>query len=333
MSQKITIAIIFLTLAVAGFSSSCSQPPEEVIVKEKVSLGISKSLLSIPIYLAIEKGYFASEGLDLTLREYGSGKLATRAMLAGEVDMSTVADMPIVLNSFKKEDLCIFATFFSSYDFFKIIARKDRGIATGKDLKGKKVGVNKGTSSHFFLGNFVVANQVSLVDVELIYKKTFDMQDALLNNEVDAVSIWQPYAEYIKKSQGENIVELKYPNLCRVTFSLAANKTFIENRLAIQKKILRALDRAATFSQKNSAEAQAIIARTFDIDKDILGKVWDDYTFGISLDQALLVSLDDIARWAIKNQFVDSNEIPNFLDYICLDALEAVKPEAISIIR
>ena len=248
--------------------------------------------------------------------------------------MSTVADMPIVFNSFKNEDFCIFATFCSSYGFVRIIARKDRGIATGKDLKGKKVGVNKGTSSHFFLGNFVVANQVPLVDVELIHKKTFDMQDALLNNEVDAVSIWQPYAEYIKQSLGENSLELnKHLNFSRVSFSLAANKTFIKDRLAIQKKILRALDRVTTFSQKNREEAQAIIARTFDIDKDILGKIWDDYTFGISLDQALLVSLDDIARWAIKNQFVDSNEIPNFLDYICLDALEAVKPEAISIIR
>jgi len=78
---------------------------------KKVTLGISKSFLSIPVYIAQEQGYFAYEGLDITIQEYPSGKLATQAMLAGEMDISTVADMPIVYNSFAGEDFCIFATF------------------------------------------------------------------------------------------------------------------------------------------------------------------------------------------------------------------------------
>ena len=60
---------------------------------------------------------------------------------------------------------------------------------------------------------------------------------------------------------------------------------------------------------------------------------WDDVIFGISLDQSLLVCWDEIARWGIKNKLTNKKGLPNYLNYICPDALEAVKPESNTIIR
>ena len=142
---SIWIGEIFLVLALAVgacFFVSCNQG-ELPKNREKVKVGISKSFLSIPVYIAKTEGYFAKEGLDVTVKEYSSGKKATQDLFAGEVDISTIADMPVVFNSFKKKDFCIFATFTSSYPFVKIIARKDKGIKTGIDLRGKRVGANK----------------------------------------------------------------------------------------------------------------------------------------------------------------------------------------------
>ncbi|NIT52457.1 MAG: hypothetical protein GWO41_06890 [candidate division Zixibacteria bacterium] len=64
-----------------------------------------------------------------------------------------------------------------------------------------------------------------------------------------------------------------------------------------------------------------------------MSAIWDDYVFEIFLDQSLLLSWEDIARWAIKNKFTDKTTVPNYLNFIYLDGLEAVKPEAITIIR
>ena len=80
---------VFILIVTGIFFTSCESPPEPVGEIEKISIGISKSFLSIPIYLAKEQGFFASEGLDITIDEYGSGKLATDAMLRGEVNIST----------------------------------------------------------------------------------------------------------------------------------------------------------------------------------------------------------------------------------------------------
>jgi hypothetical protein len=51
------------------------------------------------------------------------------------------------------------------------------------------------------------------------------------------------------------------------------------------------------------------------------------------LDQTILVSLEDEARWAMKERLTDKKEVPNYLDFIYVDALEQVKPETVTIIR
>jgi hypothetical protein len=47
----------------------------------------------------------------------------------------------------------------------------------------------------------------------------------------------------------------------------------------------------------------------------------------------LLITLEDEARWAIKNNLTSATEVPNYLDYIYFDALDEVKPEAVGIIH
>ncbi len=304
-----------------------------VVSIKTATLGISKSFLSIPVYIAQEQGYFADAGLDLTIREYPSGKLATQAMLAGDMDISTVADMPIVVNSFRREDFCVAATFTSSYAFVKLIARQDSGIRTAADLKGKKIGLNRGTSSHFFLATLLIHHHLSMPDVEILHRKTVDLPDALNSGEADAVSVWQPYAQQAQQLLGNNALELPGGEIYRATFSFAVRKGFATERREILEAFLRAIDNAATFILQHRDESQDIIVKRFGLDRQIVREAWDDFTFGISLDHAFLIGLEDIARWSIRNQFTDQDDVPNYLNYICSAALEAVKPESITLIR
>lgn len=324
-------AVLILTVG-ACFLASCkrSESPE---IKEKIRLGASKSFLSVPVYIAKEKGYFAKEGLDIEVKEYGSGKAATQALFAGEVDISTVADMPVVFNGFKRDDFCIFAKFTHSYSFVRIIARRDSGIRRGADLKGKKVGASIGTSGHYYLGAFLIHNRLSISEVKMIDIKTPDLADALKNNEVDAISVWQPYSQKAMKLLGGNAIELPGGDIYRATFNFAAMKSFAREHPKALKKFLMAIDRADTFIKGNREEAQGIIAKAFNLDKETVSAAWDDFTFELSLDQALLVSWDEIARWAIRSRFVGRKTLPNYLNLINMDAMDAVKPDAITIIR
>jgi len=61
--------------------------------------------------------------------------------------------------------------------------------------------------------------------------------------------------------------------------------------------------------------------------------VWSQNQFSLSLDQALIVTMEDEARWMIANKLTSEKQVPDFLNYIYVDALKAVKPEAVNIIQ
>lgn len=71
---------------------------------------------------------FSDAGLDVVLRPYPTGKMALGAMFAGEVDVATVAETPVMFNSFTRNDFAVIATFTSSNDDCKVIARGTRAI-------------------------------------------------------------------------------------------------------------------------------------------------------------------------------------------------------------
>ncbi|GAG37759.1 unnamed protein product, partial [marine sediment metagenome] len=53
----------------------------------------------------------------------------------------------------------------------------------------------------------------------------------------------------------------------------------------------------------------------------------------VGLPQALLIAMEDQARWRIENGLTDETDVPNFLDFLYFDALEVTAPEAVTIIR
>jgi len=327
------VAPVVLISAVSVIFFTINRQGKYVGNIEKVKLGISKSFLSIPVYIAKKQGFFADEGLDVTVEEFSSGKKATESMLNGEIDISTVADMPVVFNSFVRQDFCIVATFNASYSFIEIIARKDRGINTGADLKGKKIGVNKGTSSQFFLGVFLIHNGILISEVEIVNIKTVDLPEALYNGHVDAISVWQPYTQEARRLLQDQAAKIPGSEIYRTTFNFAVLRSFAEDNKETIIKLLRAIDKAAVFIKNNRVESEEIISESFKVAIEDVDDLWDGYFFELSMDQSLLTSWDSIARWAIKSGLVDNTKIPNYLDFMFLDALEAIKPESLTIIR
>ena len=334
----IWIGAVFVIAALAAGGYFLVEPKEHktqqrTSIRETVKIGVAKTPLSSPAVIALRQRYFANEGLDVTIKEYGSGRQALEGMFAGEVHISTVADTPIVFSFFDRQDYSIFATFVYSYRDSKIIACKDKNINTGADLKGKKVGAYMGTSGHFFLGVFLTYNHVSMSEVELINIKAVDLPVSLKNNEVDAISVWEPFAYEAKQLLQDKAVELPCSEIHRTTFNFAVMKDFAEDHPETLEKFLRGVDNAVAFMKNNKEKSQALVAESLNLEEKNVSAIWDDYVFEIFLDQSLLLSWEDIARWAIENEFTEKTKVPNYLNLIYLDGLEAVKPEAITIIR
>lgn len=333
MKKTVFILVAMVMVVTTGMVTGCGgEKPAEPL--EKVTIGISAtSLLPALVHIAEDRGYFLEEGIDIEVKGYPTGKDALAATFSGEVDMGTVADTPIVSNSFERNDFAVFVTIVDSAQHSKALARKDSNINTPQDLVGKKVATTVGTTAHFFMAVFFIMNGIDASDVEIVNMKPGEMVEAIVNGDVDAIFAWEPNILKATKSLGDNAIILPSNVGYEATFNLAAMNDYIENNPELIRSVIKALVKAEEFVSNNREESIDIIASHLETDREDIDKLWDGYRFKISLSQSLILTLEDVARWSIRSDFTDKTEVPNYLDYIYMAALEEVKPEAVTIIR
>ncbi len=196
----ILVVIIALVLAVGGNLWLSQEKPEKFTGPvEKITLAAYAGDTGALVYVVEDQGYFEENGLEVTIKDYESGKTAADAMIAGEADISTSAGFVFFSNSFDYADLRVLGTVATS-EVKELVARKDKGITTTDDLIGKKIGVTKKSGGEFLLGTFLTFNGISLQDVELVDLKPSGIVGAISNGDTDAAFTWDPnvYNELIE---------------------------------------------------------------------------------------------------------------------------------------
>ncbi len=297
---------------------------------DTITVAAAEYLTGVLVYVAEEQGYFEKNGLDVTIKGYGSGKECADALIDGEADISTSADNVLVSDSFEHTDLRVLGTV-ATKQVKELVARKDKGITTIDDLIGKRIGVTKKSGAEFQLGVFLTFKGLTQQDVELVDLKPSEMLEAISNGDVDAVFVWDPYLYDIKKALCENVVS--FPGGEDFYFVLLTKENWIKNNPAAAERFIKSLLAAEDYIKDNPEESKEFAKDRFDYDSDYMDYSWPRQEFAVVLTQAMLITFEDQARWRIEHGLTDATEVPNYLDYIYMDALDEVKPEAITIIR
>lgn len=326
-------AVVILSIVTAAWIySSLTTPRQPAGPPEELTIAVNSTYIgSALVLIAAANGYFNAEGLDVTIQPHATGRAALDAALAAQADLATVAETPFMFAVMKGQPVSIVATISVAARDHGVIARKDRGIATPADLKGKRVGVTLGTSGHFVLDVMLSNNKIRQVLIADL--KPEEIVDGLLSGKLDAAATWSPHLDELQKALGENGLVFYGGGGFRVTFNVAARQDFIRQHPEAMKKLMRALLRAETFAAERPEDARTVSARAAKTDRAEVSAAWRDYQLQVKLDQGLLNLLEDQSRWAIKNGYVDKSEVPNYLSFIYPDALTAVKPAALTIIR
>src|SRR6188508_3399992 len=115
------------------------------VAQDKVSLRLNWYLggLHVPFYYGKDKGYYAAEGIDLTINE-GRGSANTVQVVAAGSDTFGLADSSsVVLTASKGAEIKSVMTVLSSTGY-SVVSLASAGIKTPKDLEGKKFAVSAG---------------------------------------------------------------------------------------------------------------------------------------------------------------------------------------------
>jgi len=329
---RMTITAALLATAASLFACTRSEqkpagPPEKVTIAYAI---VPEAALA---QVAHVKGYLLEEGVEVTPHLHPYGKLALEDVLAGKAEFATVAETPVMFAIMKGEKISIVATIQNSSTGNAIIARKERGVLTPGDLRGKRIAATLGTVSDFFLDAILTAHGISRKDVEVVNLKAEEMANALARGDVDAVSAFSPYTALTRKKLGAGAISFQDRDIYRFTFNVVAMQEFIRKNPEKVRRILRALVRAEDFVRENPAEAQKIVAGFSGIDIAIVRDIWPDTSFTVLLDQPLILALEDESRWAINSGLTVAEKVPNYLDFIYLDGLKSMKPDAVMILK
>jgi ABC-type nitrate/sulfonate/bicarbonate transport system substrate-binding protein len=333
LQYRYLLLIAGVVALLVGYFLLCQKQQKSAVPIEKVTFAEPTQPGAGPVYIAYIKGYFKDEGLDVTLQPHTSGKAALNAVLGGKADLAVVAETPIMFAVVRGEKIYAIATLFTSEKNMAIIARKDREISLPADLKGKRIGVSIGTNGEFFMDAFLVLHGIPVKEVKAVNLKPEEMFDSLVKGKVDAVSTWHPHLMRLQKKFGDIGITFYGDGIYTWTFNVAVMQEFAHKNSEVIQRIHRTLIKAVEHIRENPDESCKIIADYIRMDESMLRELWTIYNFGITLDQSLLINLENQTRWAIKNKLADKTEVPNYLNFIYLDGLKAVKPKAVTIIR
>ncbi|MEK9816218.1 MAG: ABC transporter substrate-binding protein, partial [Limnobacter sp.] len=174
-------ATLFLSLLCSSIASHAAP----------LRIGVSETLLSLPLYVAEAEGFFQKRGVNVEFVNCVGGNRCVKNMLEGQTELATATELPVVFNSFIRSDFAILTSFVSVANDLKVVARTEAKITEPGKLRDKTLGYVKGGASQYVLDLVLVYNGIDPDTVKLKAITPETALTALANKEVDALCIWE----------------------------------------------------------------------------------------------------------------------------------------------
>jgi len=295
-------------------------------------VGTTTNEVNLLILIAQDMGYFASNGLDVTHTIYPSGVAGLAGLLDHEVEIVTGSEFAFVGHVLEGADVCVLAVINRSALEY-LVCRGDRGIESVADLEGKTIGVPLNSRPEFALDRFLYLQGIDIADVRLVNVPVERAAEALASGDVDAIAAWQPYTAQASERLGGRVVSWSVQENQPSYTLLMSRSDWAADHEDASARFLTSLLQAEEYVAAHPEDARAFVRERLGYDEEYVANVWPEHTFSVLLDQALVVAMEDQARWIMSHHLAGKRQMPDFLDNICAQALEAVKPEAVKLIR
>jgi ABC-type nitrate/sulfonate/bicarbonate transport system substrate-binding protein len=325
------IVIIAVVLGCAVVWYLQSSTPKYAGTPDSITLGVLPSEYSTLIWIADEQGFFSRNGLNVTLKNYSTGASSLNALSNGEVNYALSSEYAFATQVLNGSNFRQIATIDKAENEY-LIGRKDKGISTISDLKGKKIGVLKKGAAEFYLGRYLNLHGVSLDEVTLVNEQFAQSVGSMNNGTIDATLLPEPQAFMIQNNLGDNAVVWPAQSGQLLFMVISCTPDTMNKNPEVIERLLHSLYQAEQFAQEHPDEAKAIVQKKMQYDTAYMGKIWPEHRFALTLDQSLIVAMEDETRWMMKNNLTDKKVMPNYLDFISTQGMITVKPGSMNIV-
>jgi NitT/TauT family transport system substrate-binding protein len=268
MKKRVAILVMILLLMTAR-SAFCA---------EKVTIGYLRIVMSLPTFVAVDKGLFEREGLRVELIPFESGTLIIDALVAGRIDANACS--AITGYWFAAQGAPDRFKIFLAYGTpslknpsFVAMVKKDSPLKGLRDLKGKRVGTYPGGSS-VELAKAIIRTQMDPEGVVFQEVPPPILISALAAGQIDAFFAPEPMGMIaISQGIGRHLVEEPLSLLglekgfAGAGFGFSAQ--FLKENPGLAKKLKSAYYKAVDLIEKDKNAARPLLTKYIGLSESV----------------------------------------------------------------
>jgi len=319
-----------LPIVLAAATAFFSLPPTAVEAQApalKMTLFGQPSVNNDSIWMAMEKGFYQQEGLDITCRLFPSGTTAFQAFQTGQGDIVMTGDLPSVQYFFRvKGDYRTIAVIERDAKGYVAVAQKS--ISKPQDLIGKTIATRVGSTGSWFISEYLSKNGVDTSKVAVKNLDTQVLPAALCGGEIAAFFIWQPVGSRTLEICPDKAHYLTDASGYIQGYLVAGARPQWLNSAQgrdIAIRWLRATIKGRDLAETDFAAVAAYAKAKLDLSETATREQWDTNTRPLALDKVYYDDFCSLSRWAQAEKMTEQRI--DFQQLTWPEGLKAIDPK------
>lgn len=228
---------------------------------KQLRVGYQKA--SVNLVIAQQQKLFEKEfpNAKISWNEFPGGPQILEALAVGSIDVGATGDTPPVYAQAGNKPLHYFAYETAKPLSSAILVQHNSKITKLSQLKGKRVGVHRGSSSHYLLVQAVRKAGLQWTDIQPVWLSPADARAAFQKGAIDAWAIWDPYYAAAQVEDKARVLSSGKGLSPNYTFYLAS-ENLIKNHPQALKGIIKQVNVADKWVQSHKAETASIFAQS-----------------------------------------------------------------------
>src|SRR6201996_1691296 len=220
----------------------------------KVRFGWQPTLNGARYFIAHDQGMFAKNGIDVEQIKFLAGPTFFAAFQSGSIDVGFMGTPPASVGIAQGVPMKIFAVENYAYGSEGLIVTAKSGINSLKDLRGKKIAAQRGTSGEFGLIQGLKSGGMTLKDIQYLTLDVTALLPAFTNGDIDGGWYWEPWQGEMLEAGGKQIITDGEVDAAGCIVWLARPEWLAANGDTVQR-ILKSLDEAQASLASNTKQA------------------------------------------------------------------------------